>query len=91
MSPVTPHQFRWIQGASFLKTFTSQKGDGLGFCETCGTTMCGFCNGEVIGITLGSVVGESGVIIAEHIFVGSKADWDVIGGNAPQHAEFPGD
>jgi hypothetical protein len=24
-----------------------------------------------------------------HIFVGSKAPWDHIGGRAPQHQEFP--
>ena len=41
------------------------------------------------GVTLGSVDGDPGVQIGMHIFVGSRAPWDHIGGNAPQFAEFP--
>ena len=43
---------------------------------------------DVHGVTLGSVDGDPGVEIAQHIFVGSKAPWDHIGGTAPQFAEF---
>jgi hypothetical protein len=45
--------------------------------------------GEVHGVTLGTVDGDPGVEIEMHIFVGSKAPWDHIGGDAPQHLEFP--
>jgi hypothetical protein len=40
-------------------------------------------------VTLGSVDGDPGVHIEMHIFVGSKAGWDQIGGDAPQFEEFP--
>jgi hypothetical protein len=30
---------------------------------------------------------DPGVRVAGHIFVGSKAPWDEIAGNAPQHIE----
>jgi hypothetical protein len=43
----------------------------------------------VHGVTLGSVDGDPGVQIDMHIFVGSRAPWDHIGGNAPQYPEFP--
>jgi len=45
--------------------------------------------GKIHGVTLGSVDDDAGVEINMHIFVGSKAPWDHIGGNAPQFAEFP--
>jgi hypothetical protein len=35
------------------------------------------------------VDGDPGVQIEMHIFVGSKAPWDHIGGHAPQYQEFP--
>jgi hypothetical protein len=40
-------------------------------------------------VTLGSVDGDPGVRIEMHIFVGSKAAWDHIGGDAPQFPELP--
>jgi hypothetical protein len=40
-------------------------------------------------VTLGSVDGDPGVQIDMHIFVGSKASWDHIGGIAPQYSEMP--
>jgi hypothetical protein len=46
-------------------------------------------DGEVHGVTLGTVDGDPGVQIEMHIFVDSKAPWDHIGGNAPQYPEFP--
>jgi len=39
------------------------------------------------GVTLGSVDGDPGVEIEYHIFVGSKAAWDHISGDAPQFEE----
>jgi len=62
---------------------------GLGFCRHCGTTLCGTNRGEVHGVTLGSVDGDPDVQIEMHIFVGSKAPWDHIGGHAPQYDELP--
>jgi len=38
---------------------------------------------------LGSVDDDPGVEIEMHIFVGSKAPWDHIGGDAPQFEELP--
>jgi hypothetical protein len=59
------------------------------FARTCGTTLCGLHEGEVHGVTLGTVDGDPGVQIEMHIFVDSKAPWDHIGGSAPLFPEFP--
>ena len=32
---------------------------------------------------------DTGLTVAKHIFVGSKARWDVIGDDAPRHEAFP--
>lgn len=81
--------FRWSSGEDQLSHYESAPGWGLSFCRHCGTTLCGTHEGQVHGVTLGSVDGDPGVEIAMHLFVGSKAPWDHIGGLAPQYAEFP--
>ena len=80
-------EFRWISGEKDLSTYASDQGWGLAFCRTCGSTLCGTLDGEVHGVTLGTVDGDPGVQIEAHIFVGSKAPWDHIGGDAPQFEE----
>ena len=79
--------FAWTNGAENVTRYESGPGWGLAFCRTCGTTLCGWHGDEVHGVTLGSIDGDPGVEIEKHIFVGSKASWDHIGGDAPQYAE----
>lgn len=86
---VAPDSFSWTQGADHLTSYESTPGWGLSFCSTCGTTLCGTHAGQVHGVTLGSVDGDPGVQIDMHIFVGSRAPWDHIGGTAPQYEEAP--
>jgi hypothetical protein len=86
---VLPDSFTWTKGADNLTSYESAPGWGLCFCRTCGTTLCGTHEGKVHGVTLGSVDGDPAVQIDMHIFVGSKAPWDHIGGNAPQYAGSP--
>jgi hypothetical protein len=86
---VDPGSFNWTAGEADLVRYESTPGWGLCFCRTCGATLCGTHDGVVHGVTLGSVDGDPGVQIAMHLFVGSKAPWDHIGGDAPQYPEFP--
>lgn len=81
--------FAWTSGALDLTHYESTPGWGLAFCRLCGTTLCGTHDGAVHGVTLGSVDGDPGVQIGMHIFVGSRAPWDHIGGSAPQFDSFP--
>lgn len=77
--------FRWLQGAEMLRSYETAPGWGMGFCGVCGSTLCGLHDGQVHGLTLGCVDGDPGVELTQHIFVGSKAPWDHIGGDAPQY------
>lgn len=84
-----PESFSWVQGAENLQEYSTQAEWGLAFCRTCGTTICGTHQGRVHGVTLGTVNADAGVEIEAHIFVGSKASWDHIGGPAPQFDTWP--
>lgn len=86
---VTSGSFSWVSGEDDLSHFETTPGWGLCFCRSCGSTLCGMASGEVHGVTLGSVDGDPGVQIEMHIFVGSKAPWDHIGGHAPKYQEAP--
>lgn len=81
--------FRWLSGESILTRFSATPGWEFAFCSTCGTTLCGIFAGTVHGVALGTVDGDPGVEIERHIYVGSKAPWDHIGGSAPQYEEMP--
>jgi hypothetical protein len=83
-------RFSWVSGEEELAEHIFSKGWGLAFCRICGSTLCGISDSKVHGVTLGTVDGDPNVQIEMHVFVGSKAPWDHIGGNAPQfEAEYP--
>jgi hypothetical protein len=75
---VDPDSFQWESGEALLTSYVGAHGFGLRFCSVCGSTLCGTFGGQVHGVTLGCVNGDPGVEIAQHIFVGSKAPWEVI-------------
>jgi len=75
----------WEAGEDRLVHHQTAPGWGLAFCGVCGSTLCGTHDGKVHGVTLGCVNGDPGVQISMHLFVGSRASWDHIGGNAPQY------
>jgi len=81
--------FNWTGDDDALSQYKTGENWGMAFCSKCGTTICGMHHDEVHGLTLGSVNGDPGVQIEQHVFVGSKAPWDHIGGNAPQFEEHP--
>ncbi|GAA0478515.1 GFA family protein [Parasphingorhabdus litoris] len=75
---VDANDFKWVTGEQHLATYESNHGFGLQFCSKCGSTLCGIFNGAVHGVTLGCVNGDPRVEISQHIFVGSKAPWELI-------------
>ena len=86
---VNAEEFSWISGEDLLTTYESKKGEGLQFCSICGSTLCGTFNGAVQGVTLGCVNGEPEIEIGMHIYVGSKAKWEIIPGGVIKYEEGP--
>ena len=75
---VEPGTFEWVCGEEKLTSYQSKSGGGLKFCSVCGSTLCGTVEGQVHGVTLGCVDGDPGVSIGMHIYVGSKAPWEIL-------------
>lgn len=75
---VEPQTFKWTSGESLLSSYVGEHGFGIQFCSKCGSTLCGVFENNVHGVTLGCVNGDPGLQIGRHIFVGSKASWEVM-------------
>ena len=75
---VDSSDFSWISGEHLLTDYVGNHGFGLQFCSKCGSTLCGIYNGTVHGVTLGCIIGDPKIEIGKHIYVGSKASWEVI-------------
>lgn len=86
---LNPDELSWLSGENLLSSYESKTGAGIQFCSKCGSTLCGTNKGEVIGVTLGCVEGDPKIEIGKHIFVGSKATWEVIPEGVPQYEEWP--
>ncbi|MCG2634685.1 MAG: GFA family protein [Gammaproteobacteria bacterium] len=86
---VDPATFNWVSGEALLSRFESNSDTGVMFCSRCGSTLCGTQLGEVHSLTLGCVDGDPGITLSRHIFVGSKAPWEVIPKGIPQYDRNP--
>jgi len=70
--------FAWVAGENLLTSYVGKHGFGLSFCSICGSTLCGKLDDTVHGVTLGCLNDDPDVDEIHHIFVASKARWDVI-------------
>ena len=86
---VESSEFSWLSGESLLTSYVGEHGYGLQFCKICGSTLCTTYNGKVLQVTLGCVNGSPSIDIGQHIFVGSKASWEVIPEGTIQFQEGP--
>jgi len=86
---VEPGTLTWTAGEAHLSHYDSAQGFGLRFCQYCGSTLCGTYQGEVHGVTLGCVNGDPDVEINYHLYVDSKAAWEVMPADVVCYAEAP--
>ena len=84
---VDPQEFLWLSGEDLLTSYVGNHGFGLQFCSQCGSTLCGIFNETIHGVTLGCVNGDPQIELGKHIYVGSKASWEVIPEGVPQYQE----
>jgi len=86
---VDPAQFKWLSGDHLLTAYVGEDGFGLLFCKVCGSTLCGIDKGRIHGVTLGCVNGDPEIEIGMHIYVDSKASWEIIPEGVPCHPAAP--
>ncbi len=84
---VKPEEFSWLHGESLLTTYADKQGNGLRFCSKCGSTLCGIVDGIIHGVTLGCVNGDPGIKLSRHIYVDSKAGWEIVPEDVPRYSE----
>ncbi len=84
---VSSDDFRWVSGEEKLTSYIGKHGFGLLFCSTCGSTLCGTINNSIHGISLGCLNEEPELDEIHHIFVDSKASWEVIPNGVKRFAE----
>lgn len=81
--------FAWTGGNENIRLFQTGPSARLAFCSICSSPLAGLVDNRIHGVTLGTVDGDPGVELEMHIFVGSKAPWDHIAGEATQFLEGP--
>lgn len=86
---IEPGSFTWVRGEALLTSYVGAHGAGKQFCSVCGSMLCGIVAGEVHGVALGCLDVDPDIEIGMHIFVGSKAAWDVIPDGVATFEAFP--
>jgi hypothetical protein len=89
---VATHQVKWVSGEELATHFALPDGWRTAFCSVCGSPLPKLHpTGGAYWVPAGLIDEPSGLQVAGHIFVGSKASWDDIAGDAPQfEADFSG-
>jgi hypothetical protein len=83
---VRAEDFSWTTTQRKIRVFERPTGFHSEFCERCGSPVpFAMAAQRLVWVPAGAIDGALGTRVANHIFVGSKADWDEIGGSAPQH------
>jgi len=75
---VNANEFKWLTGEGLLSSYVGKQGFGLQFCKTCGSTLATIYQGEIFQLTLGCVDGQPDIEIGKHIYVDSRARWEIM-------------
>jgi hypothetical protein len=80
---VSADQLRWLSGEGLVKSFARPSGYSTAFCRECGSPAPDANAARTrYGIPAGLLDGDPPLRVLEHIFVGSKVQWDAIPGDA---------
>lgn len=84
---VRREDFRLLSGADLVRVYRPEGGAVKAFCSVCGSSLFGgtWPDGPEVSIRFGTLDGDPGIRPQCHTFVGSKAPWDEILDDLPQH------
>ncbi len=85
---VMREQFRLLRGEDLVEVYRPDGGASKVFCRTCGSSLFGgtWPEGHEVSIRLGSLDEDPEIRPQCHTFVDSRASWDEISDDLPQHA-----
>jgi len=86
---VANEHFRWVRGRERIATWKKPDANWqTWFCSACGSPVPGENDATRMFVPAGAITqGGDELRVIHHIWVGSKAPWDVIGDSGQQHAE----
>jgi hypothetical protein len=83
-------RFEWLAGEDNVQVYATPTGWKSLFCRTCGCPAPHVLrDGRPVLVPAGALDGDPALALSGHIFVGSKARWEVIADDAPQFDTWP--
>ena len=87
---VAAENFRWVNGADRISSYVKDTGFRSDFCSTCGSPVPNpLKKTPYMWVPAGLLDDSAQLEVAAHIFVGSKATWDIISTPGLRHDSMP--
>ena len=83
-------QFSWNSGEDLIQEYQSETGFKSHFCSRCGSPLPNLTAlDSAWWVPVGLLEGDQGLQVGAHVFVGSRAGWDVVADSGQQFDEMP--
>jgi hypothetical protein len=87
---IAADQFEWISGSGQIREFVTESGFKSHFCATCGSPVPNLTsNDSAYWIPVGLLEETSELELVAHLYVASRASWDVIADAGEQFDKMP--
>lgn len=80
--------FFWLQGSEVIREFQCDSGFKRCFCPDCGSILPQYLpDYKMFWIPVGLLNSDPGIALKQHIYVNSRAAWEILDGEAERHGE----
>jgi len=87
---ISAAQFEWLEGSSLVTEFETDSGFKSHFCSRCGSPLPNpTAGGAAWWVPVGLLEDEGGLELGAHLYVASRASWDIIADVGEHYAEMP--
>ncbi len=87
---VAKEQFQWLSGQEHISSWVKDTGFRSDFCSNCGSPVPNpLSSSPYYWVPAGLFEGDAQLKVSAHLFVGSKASWDVIASPGTQYETMP--
>lgn len=83
-------QFHWIRGDSGISEYVTDTGFKSHFCSSCGSPVPNITGADsAYWVPVGLLEDPGEIELVAHLFVGSRASWDIVADGAEHFDEMP--
>lgn len=87
---ISADQFHWIGGQQRISEYVTATGFKSHFCGACGSPLPNLtADDSAYWVPAGLLEDDAEIELVAHLFVGSRAAWDIIGDGVRQYDEMP--